>query len=169
MRMTQNLFAFKLAYGTQTAMYPVGLDDTMEVFINNIKTRVYEDFDANQQEEDIEIVEAGNFNNINGPDAEMAPALELYNDITFREYFVYRDNPCFYIRKVHRIPTQEHLLQNGEDQDEDLCVICMEEQPRVMFRTCRHVCTCHNCFNNLRGTSHSCPLCRTYIDDFIVL
>ena len=184
MRITHNIFSFKMAYGTQTENYEVCLDDPLIIFINNIKTLAYGDFAVDRASEDLEIVVGGQHNNVNGWDAELAPALEPNYNTTFREYFAGCE-PCFYLRKVPRRDEPEHAAVPVEEEEEDhvlaplelfplfqnieeeRCVICMEEAPRVMFQTCRHLCTCHHCYNNLRGTSDHCPLCRTYIDGFI--
>ncbi|RMB93536.1 hypothetical protein DUI87_30234 [Hirundo rustica rustica] len=36
------------------------------------------------------------------------------------------------------------------------CVVCMEQEPRMIFLPCGHVCCCQGCCERL----HSCPLCR---------
>ena len=44
-----------------------------------------------------------------------------------------------------------------DDQDQTLCVVCLE-RPRVMlFLTCAHLCACEECAPLMMG---SCPLCR---------
>jgi len=151
------VFAFKMAYTGHVEMYPIRLDDTMEVFINNVKNKAYLDFNVNPENEEIEVVVAGQIQ------GEEAPALQGDRFAIFRDYFQ-GQHPymAFYIRK--RLLNQENLL---DEEEENLCVICMENAPHVMFQTCRHVCTCHSCYNNLRGSSDVCPLCRTYIDGFI--
>jgi hypothetical protein len=174
-----------MAYEAQTENYEVCMDEPLITFINNIKTRAYADFAVDIANEDLEIVVGGQQNHAHGWAAELAPALEPHYDITFREYFEDRiDNPYFYLRKVPRRYEPEHAAVPIEDEDadheavlepielfpeeeDDRCVICMEEAPQVRFQTCRHMCTCHHCYNNLRGTSDHCPLCRTYIDGFV--
>ena len=45
----------------------------------------------------------------------------------------------------------------ADDQDQTLCVVCLE-RPRVMlFLTCAHLCACEECAPLMMG---SCPLCR---------
>lgn len=170
--MSYNVFSFKLAYTCRAENYYVQLDDTMDVFINNIKNKVYQDFNINPSEEDIEIIVAGNYNNTNGRDPERAPALELRQDITFREYFGDYPQVAFYIREV-ALPPQPVLDvetdPETEEEDDDVCVICMENPPQVRFQTCRHVCTCHTCYNNLRGVSDCCPLCRQQMGNVVTV
>lgn len=173
MRMSYNVFSFKLVYTSQVKSYYVQLDDTIDVFINNIKNKVYDDFNINLREEDIEIIVAGNYNNTNGRDPERAPALDPRHDITFREYFGDYAKVAFYIREI-RLPPQQQVLDVETDHEtehevDDLCVICMESPPQLRFQTCGHVCTCHNCYNNLRGVSNSCPLCRQQMGTVITV
>ena len=70
----------------------------MRNFIREIRQRAPADFDLNCNE-DIEIVEMGQFNNIYGHDAELAPALEE-SDRTLRELYGNRHkSTSFYIGK----------------------------------------------------------------------
>ena len=39
----------------------------------------------------------------------------------------------------------------------DHCVICMENQPNILFYDCMHICVCSNCEEN---TLNRCPYCR---------
>ncbi|XP_059721053.1 E3 ubiquitin-protein ligase LRSAM1 isoform X4 [Haemorhous mexicanus] len=45
-------------------------------------------------------------------------------------------------------------LQGDEKKSE--CVVCMEQEPQMIFLPCGHVCCCQGCCERL----HSCPLCR---------
>ncbi|XP_005055423.1 PREDICTED: E3 ubiquitin-protein ligase LRSAM1 [Ficedula albicollis] len=45
-------------------------------------------------------------------------------------------------------------LQRDEKRSE--CVVCMEQEPQMIFLPCGHVCCCQRCCERL----HSCPLCR---------
>jgi len=69
-------------------------------FINYVKRKIRVDFDIDNNYS-IEIVEAGQFNNENGRDAELAPALE-YSNISIREKFNNYKQTAFYIRKIDR-------------------------------------------------------------------
>ncbi|NXW78482.1 LRSM1 ligase, partial [Hirundo rustica] len=42
------------------------------------------------------------------------------------------------------------------DEKKSECVVCMEQEPRMIFLPCGHVCCCQGCCERL----HSCPLCR---------
>ena len=92
-------FCFKVIYTCESMNYDIDLDMSISDFINIVKNKVCIDLNiANNY--DIEIVEAGQFNNVNGRDAELAPALEI-SDTTIREK--YGDNYkqiAFYIRPV---------------------------------------------------------------------
>jgi hypothetical protein len=85
-------------------------------FINYIKRKIRVDFDIDNNYA-IEIVEAGQFNNENGRDAELAPALE-YSVTTIREKFNNYKQVAFYIRPVmRRRLSLEHpnLINNNEN------------------------------------------------------
>ena len=72
---------------------------TIKNFIETVNFDVRRDFNILNNQK-IEIVEAGQPNNINGGDAEMAPALEPVNE-TLREIYGNRhNNVAFYIRII---------------------------------------------------------------------
>jgi len=73
---------------------------SIENFINYVKDKIRVDFDIDNNY-DIEIVKAGNPDNINGHDAELAPALEP-SDTSIREEFNNYKQIAFYIRKINR-------------------------------------------------------------------
>jgi hypothetical protein len=90
---------FKLVYTCQTKNYLVNPDISIKNFIEDIRVRARRDFNFNDNDE-IEIVEAGQPNNINGRDAEMAPALELLDNITVRQKYQNRRHQiAFYVRR----------------------------------------------------------------------
>jgi hypothetical protein len=92
-------FYFKLAYTCQTKTYVFNPNITIRKFITSVKRKARSDF-AIRYNEDVEIVETGQYDNINGIDAEKAPALEHCN-LTLEEMFGNRQTaPAFYIRIV---------------------------------------------------------------------
>ena len=98
--MSTHSFYFKLAYTCQTINYDIDLDMSIENFINYVKDKIRVDFDIDNNY-DIEIVKAGNPDNINGHDAELAPELEP-SDTSIREKFNNYKQIAFYIRKIIR-------------------------------------------------------------------
>ena len=44
----------------------------------------------------------------------------------------------------------------GDDEDQSLCVVCLEWPRVVLFLTCAHFCVCEACASLM----HACPLCR---------
>ena len=83
--MSTHSFYFKTVYTCQTINYDIDLDMSIANFINYVKDKIRVDFDIDNNY-DIEIVKAGNPDNINGHDAELAPALEP-SDTSIRENF----------------------------------------------------------------------------------
>jgi hypothetical protein len=115
-------FYFKLVYTCQTKNYLVNPNISVKNFIQEIKERARVDFQLNP-DEDIEIIESGNPNNINGRDAEMAPALEP-SSIRIREIYGTRHKQtAFYIRKIPllqlsiNIPDEEENIEDNSNQN----------------------------------------------------
>ena len=101
--MTQNnqyyTFYFKLAYTCQSKIYFVRPNITISQFIDDIKLRARGDFDLTDNE-DIEIVITGQYDNINGRDPELAPAIQPSNILLSQFYQNTHMNTSFYIRKI---------------------------------------------------------------------
>ena len=91
-------FYFKTIDTSQTIYYDIELNSTIASFILNVKNKVRENFNIDNNYA-IDIVEAGQFNNINGPDAELAPALEPSNLTLLQKYENNYKQTSFYIRK----------------------------------------------------------------------
>lgn len=50
------------------------------------------------------------------------------------------------------------------EEDNSLCVICMERNKCMLSMPCRHLCTCIECNNTLRLYQRTCPICRRYVN-----
>ena len=90
---------FKQVYTCNTHMYRVNYDSTIAQLYEFITAKAYSDDFGIDPNYNIEIVEAGQFDNVNGRHAELAPALNKNSELTLREK--YRDNIkniAFYIR-----------------------------------------------------------------------
>lgn len=95
-------FYFKMIDTSQTIYYDIELNSTIASFILNIKNKVRENFNIDNNYA-IDIVEAGQFNNINGRDAELAPALEPSNLTLLQKYENNYKQTSFYIRNRFEI------------------------------------------------------------------
>jgi uncharacterized SAM-binding protein YcdF (DUF218 family) len=71
----------------------------MTNFILNTKNRIRENFNISENY-DIEIIESGQYNNVNGRDAELAPALTPSDTIFIDKFRNTYTNITFYIRKI---------------------------------------------------------------------
>jgi hypothetical protein len=117
--MSTHSFYFKTVYTCQTINYDIDLNMSITEFINYVKGKIRVDFDIDNNYS-IEIVEAGQFNNENGRDAELAPALE-YSNTSIREKFNNYKQTAFYIRPVMRRrlslerPNTENVNENEND------------------------------------------------------
>ena len=96
---TVNLY-FKRVYTCKTQTYDINSNYTIAQLYNFITAKAYsDDFGIDRNSYKIEIVEAGQFNNVNGRDAELAPALNTNSGITLRDkYGDNLKNKAFYIR-----------------------------------------------------------------------
>jgi len=117
--MSTHSFYFKTVYTCQTINYDIDLDMSITEFINYIKRKIRVDFDIDNNYA-IEIVEAGQFNNENGHDAELAPALE-YSVTTIREKFNNYKQTAFYIRPVmrRRLSLERPNTENENENEND--------------------------------------------------
>ena len=92
------VFYFKLVYTNRTKNYRINPDFTINEFLEDVRTRVRRDFDFSDNDS-VDIVVAGQFNNINGRSAELAPALKGSDTFTVKDTFTNK-NTSFYIRKL---------------------------------------------------------------------
>ena len=108
---------FKQVYTCKTKVYPINIHYTMAQLYEFITAKAYsDDFGINSNSYKIEIVEAGQFDNVNGRDAELAPALDPNSDTTLRQK--YSDNikhKAFYIRPklfitIPDSPTNDEMI-----------------------------------------------------------
>jgi hypothetical protein len=91
---------FKQVYTCKTKVYSVLVDYTIAQLYEFITAKAYsDDFAIDGNSYKIEIVESGQFDNVNGHHAELAPSLNKNSDITLREkYGDNIKNVAFYIR-----------------------------------------------------------------------
>lgn len=54
-------------------------------------------------------------------------------------------------------------LENG------VCLICCSESRNTIFLPCKHACTCNSCGLNIKMRNSPCPICKTPIDDLLIL
>ena len=108
---------FKQVYTCKTKVYPINIHYTMAQLYEFITAKAFsDDFGINSNSYKIEIVETGQFDNVNGRDAELAPALNPNSDTTLREK--YGDNikhKAFYIRpklfiNIPDSPTNDEMI-----------------------------------------------------------
>ena len=66
----------------------------------------------------------------------------------------------------YNIPDDEEDESEGESitlksYKEDKCVLCLNNEPKILFYGCVHYCVCHKCEE--RKPFKKCPCCRTRI------
>ena len=48
--------------------------------------------------------------------------------------------------------------------DNELCVICFDEKPNLVFLPCKHKCVCKNCMMASFKDFEKCPICKEDIE-----
>ena len=69
---------------------------------------------------------------------------------------------------------EHHESEDEEDESitlksykEDKCVVCLNNEPKILFYVCVHYCVCHECEE--RKPFKKCPCCRTRILTKIII
>jgi len=115
-----------MAYSSQIAKYRVQSMWTINYFIKYILENSYIAFNIANGDE-IEIVESGQYNNINSRDPELAPPIELSNTTIEEKYGSRYTDVAFYIRRKNSqsdkvlslIHPQDLLDYDSIDEDDD--------------------------------------------------
>ncbi|CAA6663561.1 unnamed protein product [Spirodela intermedia] len=64
---------------------------------------------------------------------------------------------------LHKRVLAAAAAKRREQDNEDLCVICLEQEYNAVFVPCGHMCCCTQCSSHL----HTCPLCRRRIEQVV--
>ncbi len=54
-----------------------------------------------------------------------------------------------------------------EDEDENLCCICLEAQKESIFHPCGHYYCCNKCATAMKDKKQPCPICRAPIGQIV--
>ncbi len=95
--MTQFTYRFKLVYTSNTKEYSFDQTMTVREFCTDVKSKAIVDFNLLE----LEIVECGQYDNVNGHDAELAPALQ--DSDTRIDHLYNPQTTAFYIRPITRV------------------------------------------------------------------
>ena len=49
----------------------------------------------------------------------------------------------------------------------DKCVVCLNNEPKILFYNCLHYCVCHECEET--NPFRNCPSCRTGIENKVMI
>ena len=50
-----------------------------------------------------------------------------------------------------------------------LCLICCSERRNTIFLPCKHACCCNKCGSEIKYRFKPCPICKTPIDDLLIV
>jgi hypothetical protein len=90
-------FTFKLVYTTNSKEYSFDPSISVTEFCIDVRTKAIVDFNLL----DVEIVECGQYDNVNGRDPELAPAIQY--SATRIEHLYNPKTTAFYIRPITRV------------------------------------------------------------------
>ena len=97
--------------------------------------------------------------------SDVMNGLEEYNQAAVR-FLLQKNSVSELLRAFMQIEALEHSVTRG------LCTVCLDRPSRMMFTTCRHVCTCSLCAAKLQVAAEDsddednacnkaqCPICR---------
>ena len=57
-------------------------------------------------------------------------------------------------------------VQNQNDQEKHICLVCLERPYNTVLLPCGHVWLCYECASTLMYTTKSCPACRSNVTSF---
>mgnify|MGYP001419332980 CR=1 FL=1 len=61
----------------------------------------------------------------------------------------------------------ENLIINVASEDNQICLICMENAREIAFVDCGHLICCKVCSDQLMNSNRKCPTCRKIIEQAI--
>jgi hypothetical protein len=156
---------FKEIYTANTQKYLVNQNWSTYDLKNNLVSKIMEDFNITQNE-DFEIVESGQY--VQGIPPELAPSLNISNNIILRDLFNNLKNTSFYIRKivlnaVNIITPITTIITNLIDirPNYQECMVCWSSD-NITHQSfgCTHY-ICNECNNQCIYTNNNrCPCCR---------
>ena len=62
-----------------------------------------------------------------------------------------------------------HGASKTHEDGQELCAICLEETPAVVFQPCQHAIACMACSVNIASRTKECPMCRCPIEAAVPL
>lgn len=71
------------------------------------------------------------------------------------------------IEKEHGVQEAEHAVGEDDDDEEQLCKVCLFEPKDTLLMPCGHFCVCKGCAEQLKSKSPLCPMCRQHIVSLI--
>lgn len=60
---------------------------------------------------------------------------------------------------------KKEVSNEADDDDRDLCKICLENELNILVMPCKHLCLCIVCSDKVAKLGQKCPMCRTPINE----
>lgn len=96
--MSQYTNTFKIVYTSDSKEYSFDPTMTVTEFIADVRAKAFADLNF----PDVEILVCGQYDNVNGRDAELAPAIQD-SDTRIDHLYNPQTTPSFYIRPITRV------------------------------------------------------------------
>ena len=154
---------FKEVYSSNTRSFHVNPNWTMTQFIDSVKPHICREF--NVQEDNLEIVEAGQYSP--GIRPEAAAPLTQNTTIKMKHKWGRKLNVAFYIRRKDYLYPEMNLNVIRQVSTSpvappviDDCPVCLETVSVTSRHTCSHT-ICDRCHQHCLSVNYTiCPICR---------
>lgn len=60
-----------------------------------------------------------------------------------------------------------NAINTGNEDDDDLCIMCMEKKIDCIIIPCGHIAACNDCLKKWFEKNHICPICRKEKSEFL--
>ena len=156
-------YTFKIIFTSHTVQYNINKDYTVLEFINDIKQRISNDLQLNQNE--FEIVCDQRLDHSTGP-SENEPPIDITNECIINKFG--KENG-FYIRPINNINNNNINNSininniNNINNNISECPICLETVNTYCYYECTHL-ICSLCYEGCNRVNHyTCSICRARI------
>jgi hypothetical protein len=114
----------------------------------------------------------GKNNRINGKYNSVKNTIfDLLKKNTRRKEIIPKKIPKYYnkpyVIEKEVIKIKEVIKEIPSKNNDKICPVCYEEDKCILYRPCNHVASCKKCYVNIKTITNKCPICRTFIEDYI--
>ena len=63
-------------------------------------------------------------------------------------------------QEIESALNSEATVKESENDDEEVCVVCLDNKKTHAFNPCGHMCVCKTCADIIIQSDSNCPMCR---------